>query len=196
MGRHVKEIKEIIDMGRRLDELTYEVYSQFSKRDDFAPALIALWSDMAEWKKDHLKHWRKISKSFVYQNIFNKTDEDLRTIIKQMKNIQSELVEFIRRLRKKTITQNEAVSQTILNEFCMISDIFLEIFYTYGETLEDRSTGFVQECGAHLERMADTLKPYMRLNPLYAVLLKSMVEFKYKYDFLENMHGKKRKAAG
>src|SRR3990172_3453712 len=184
-GSNVKEIKEIIDMGRRLDELTLEVYSQFAKRDEFDPALIALWSDMALWKKDHLKHWKKISKSFVYQNIFNKTNEDLKTIIKQMKNIQSELVEFLRRLRKKTITQNEAVSQTILNEFCMISDIFLEIFYTYGETLEDRSAGFVQECGAHLERMADTLRPYMRLNPLYAVLLKSMVEFKYKYDVLD-----------
>ena len=192
----MKEIKEIIDMGRRLDELTCEVYGQFAKRDDFDPALIALWKDMAEWKKDHLKHWKKISKSFVYKNMLNKTDEELKTINKQMKNIQSELVEFLRRLRKKTITQNEAVSQTILNEFCMISDIFLEIFYTYGETLEDKSASFVQECGSRLERMADTLKPYMRLNPLYAVLLKSMVEFKYKYDFLERTYGKKRKAAG
>jgi hypothetical protein len=59
----MKEIKEIIDMGRRLDELTCEVYGQFAKRDDFDPALIALWKDMAEWKKDHLKHWKKISKS-------------------------------------------------------------------------------------------------------------------------------------
>jgi len=192
----MKEIKEIIDMGRRLDELTCEVYGQFAKRDDFDPALIALWKDMAEWKKDHLKHWKKISKSFVYKNMLNKTNEDLKTIVKQLKNIQSELVEFLRRLRKKTITQNEAVSQTILNEFCMISDIFLEIFYTYGETLEDTSASFVQECGSRLERMADTLKPYMRLNPLYAVLLKSMVEFKYKYDFLERTYGKKRKAAG
>jgi len=183
-------------MGKRLDELTCEVYSQFAKRDDFDPALIALWSDMADWKKIHLKHWKKISKSFVYKNLFRKTDDDLRTIIKQMKNIQSELVEFLRRLRKKTISQNEAVSQTILNEFCMISDIFLEIFYTYGETLEDKSGGFVQECGAHLMRMADALKPYMRLNPLYAVLLKSLVEFRYKYDFLQTTYGKKRKAAG
>jgi hypothetical protein len=191
----MKEIKEIIDMGRRLDELTCEVYSQFAKRDDFDPSLVALWSDMAEWKKIHLKHWKKISRSFVYQNMFDKTTEDLKTIIKQMKNIQSELVEFLRRLRKKTITQNEAVSQTILNEFCMISDIFLEIFYTYGETLEDKPTGFVQECGAHLQRMANALKPYMRLNPLYAVLLKSMVEFNQKYDFLERTYGKKRKVA-
>lgn len=192
----MKEIKEIIDMGRRLDELTCEVYSQFAKRGDFDPALVALWSEMAEWKKGHLKHWKKISKTFEYQNMFKKTNEDLQTIIKQMKNIQSELVEFLRRLRKKTITQNEAVSQTILNEFCLISDIFLEIFYTYGETLEDRNTGFVKECGFHLMRMADALKPYMRLNPLYAVLLKSIVEFKYKYDFLESIYGKKRKAAG
>lgn len=191
----MKEIKEIIDMGRRLDELTYEVYSQFAKRDDFDPSLVALWSNMAEWKKIHLKHWKKISRSFVYQNMFNKTTEDLKIIIKQMKNIQSELVEFLRRLRKKTITQNEAVSQTILNEFCMISDIFLEIFYTYGETLEDKPNGFVQECGAHLERMAKALRPYMRLNPLYAVLLKSMVEFNQKYDFLESIYGKKRKVA-
>ena len=191
----MKEIKEIIDMGRRLDELACEVYSQFAKRDDFDPALVALWSDMAEWKKIHLKHWKKISRSFVYQNMFHKTTEDLKVIIKQMKNIQSELVEFLRRLRKKTITQNEAVSQTILNEFCMISDIFLEIFYTYGETLEDKPTGFVQECGAHLERMARALRPYMRLNPLYAVLLKSMVEFNQKYEFLQSRHGKKRKVA-
>ena len=191
----MKEIKEIIDMGRRLDELTCEVYGQFAKRDDFDPALVALWSDMAEWKKIHLKHWKKISRSFVYQNMFGKTTEDLKTIIKQMKNIQSELVEFLRRLRKKTITQNEAVSQTIVNEFCMISDIFLEIFYTYGETLEDKPSGFVQECGAHLERMAKALRPYMRLNPLYAVLLKSMVEFNQKYDFLESTYGKKRKVA-
>ena len=191
----MKEIKEIIDMGRRLDELTYEVYSQFAKRDDFDPALVALWSDMAEWKKIHLKHWKKISRTFVYQNMFHKTSDDLKIIIKQMKNIQSELVEFLRRLRKKTITQNEAVSQTILNEFCMISDIFLEIFYTYGETLEDKPTVFVQECGAHLERIAKALRPYMRLNPLYAVLLKSMVEFNQKYDFLESKYGKKRKVA-
>lgn len=192
----MKEIKEIIDMGRRLDELTCEVYSQFAKRSDFDAALIKLWTDMAEWKKVHLKHWRKISKTFVYKNMLNKTEEELKTINKQMKNIQSELVEFLRRLRKKTITQNEAVSQTILNEFCMISDIFLEIFFTYGETLEDRPGSFVKECGYHLERMADALKPYMRLNPLYAVLLKSMVEFKYKYDFLERNYGRRKKAAG
>jgi len=191
----MKEIKEIIEMGRRLDELTCEVYTQFAKRGDFDPSLILLWKDMAEWKKEHLKHWKKISKSFVYQNMFNKTDEDLKTIIKQMKNIQSELVEFLRRLRKKTISQNEAVSQTILNEFCLISDIFLEIFYTYGETLDDKSGGFVKECGVHLMRMADALKPYMRLNPLYAVLLKSMVEFNQKLKFLESTYGVKKKAA-
>ncbi len=56
-------------------------------------------------------------------------------------------------------------------------------------------SGFVQECGAHLERMANALRPYMRLNPLYAVLLKSMVEFNQKYDFLESTYGKKRKVA-
>ena len=78
----MKEIKEIIDLGRRLDELTFEVYSQFAKRDTFDPALIALWSDMAQWKKDHLKHWKKMSKTFVYQNIFHKSNEDLKTIIK------------------------------------------------------------------------------------------------------------------
>jgi hypothetical protein len=192
----MKEIKEIIEMGRRLDELTCEVYTQFAKRDDFDPALIGLWKEMAEWKKGHLKHWKKIAKSFAYRNMFNRSDEELKTIIKQMKNIQSELVEFLRRLRKKTITQNEAVSQTILNEFCMISDIFLEIFYTYGETLENGPSGFIKECGNHLMRMADVLKPYMRLNPLYAVLLKSLVEFRHKYDFLETTYGKKRKAAG
>ncbi|MDH4231165.1 MAG: hypothetical protein OEW04_03950 [Nitrospirota bacterium] len=192
----MKEIKEIIDMGRRLDELTCEVYTQFAKRDDFDPALITLWKEMAEWKKGHLKHWKKISKSFAYRNLFSKSSEDLKTIIKQMKNIQSELVEFLRRLRKKTITQNEAVSQTILNEFCMISDIFLEIFYTYGETLDSGPSIFVKECGSHLMRMADVLKPYMKLNPLYAVLLKSLVEFRYKFEFLETTYGKKRKAAG
>ncbi len=192
----MEEIKEIINMGRRLDELTCEVYIQFAKRDDFDPALTALWSDMAEWKKDHLKLWKKLAESFVYQNIFKKTNEDLKTIIRQMRNMQSELIEFLRRLRKKTITQNEAVSQTILNEYCVISDIFLEIFYTHGKTPEDKASGFVRACGVHLERMAVTLKPYMRLNPLYAVLLKSIVEFKYKYDFLETTYGKKRKAAG
>jgi hypothetical protein len=191
----MKEIKEIIEMGRRLDELTCEVYTQFAKRGDFDPALISLWKDMAEWKKEHLKHWKKISKSFAFQNMFNKTDEDLKTIIKQMKNIQSELVEFLRRLRKKTISQNEAVSQTILNEFCLISDIFLEIFYTYGETIDDKSDGFVKECGFHLMRMADVLKPYMRLNPLYAVLLKSMVEFNQKLKILESTYGRQKKAA-
>ena len=192
----MKEIKEIIDMGRRLDELTCEVYTQFAKREDFDPALIALWRDMAEWKKGHLKHWKKMSKSFAYKNMFNKTNEDLKTIIKQMKNIQSELVEFLRRLRKKTISQNEAVSQTILNEFCMISDIFLEIFFTYGQTVEDSPLNFVQECEFHLVKMAERLKPYLRLNPLYAVLLKAMVEIKHQYDFLQSTYGKKRKAAG
>jgi hypothetical protein len=191
----MKEIKEIIDIGRRLDELTYEVYSSFAKREDFAPPLVALWTGMAEWKKSHIKHWKKISKSFVYKNILKKKPADLALIIKQLKNIQAELVEFLRRLRKKKVSQNEAVSQTVLNEFCLISDIFLEIFYTYGQTLEDRSVNMVEDCQAHLVEMAGVLKPYLRLNPLYSALAKSVAEMQGKHDYLVHHYGKKRKVA-
>ncbi len=191
----MKEIKEIIDMGRRLDELAYETYTIFSKREDFDKALVAFWGDMAEWKKNHLKHWKKVSRTFVYRNLFNRNPEDLKVIIKQLKNIQSEHVEFMRRLRKKRISQEEAISQTILNEFCLITDIFLEIFYTYDETLQDRTSSFVEDCESHLVKMANTLKPYLRLNPLYAVLLRSIVDLKHKYDFLLTSFGKMKKAA-
>jgi hypothetical protein len=191
----MKEIKEIIDMGRRLDELAYETYTIFSKREDFSRGLVAFWTDMAEWKKNHLKHWKKVSRTFVYKNLFNRKPEDLRVIIKQLKNIQSEHVEFMRRLRKKRISQEEAISQTILNEFCLITDIFLEIFYSYDETLQDRTTSFVEDCESHLVKMANTLKPYLRLNPLYAVLLRSIVDLKHKYDFLLSTSGKVKKAA-
>ena len=191
----MKEIKEIIDMGRRLDELAFETYTAFSKREDFDKGLVAFWGDMADWKKNHLKHWKKISRTFVYKNLFNRNTEDLKVIIKQLKNIQSEHVEFMRRLRKKRISQEEAISQTILNEFCLITDIFLEIFYTYDETLQDRTSSFVEDCEAHLVKMANTLKPYLRLNPLYAVLLRSIVDLKHKYDFLLTSFGKIRKAA-
>ncbi|MDA8104815.1 MAG: hypothetical protein M0Z71_05490 [Nitrospiraceae bacterium] len=191
----MKEIKEIIDMGRRLDELAFETYTAFSKREDFDKGLVAFWGDMADWKKNHLKHWKKISRTFVYKNLFNRNTEDLKVIIKQLKNIQSEHIEFMRRLRKKRISQEEAISQTILNEFCLITDIFLEIFYTYDETLQDRTSSFVEDCEAHLVKMANTLKPYLRLNPLYAVLLRSIVDLKHKYDFLLTSFGKIRKAA-
>jgi hypothetical protein len=191
----MKEIKEIIDMGRRLDELAYETYTIFSKREDFDKGLVNFWSDMAEWKKNHLKHWKKVSRTFVYRNLFNRNPEDLKVIIKQLKNIQSEHVEFMRRLRKKRISQEEAISQTILNEFCLITDIFLEIFYTYDETLQDRTSSFVEDCESHLVKMANTLKPYLRLNPLYAVLLRSIVDLKHKYDFLLTSFGKMKKAA-
>jgi hypothetical protein len=191
----MKEIKEIIDMGRRLDELAYETYTIFSKREDFNRGLVAFWTDMAEWKKNHLKHWKKVSRTFVYKNLFNRKPEDLKVIIKQLKNIQSEHVEFMRRLRKKRISQEEAISQTILNEFCLITDIFLEIFYSYDETLQDRSCSFVEDCESHLVKMANTLKPYLRLNPLYAVLLRSIVDLKHKYDFLLTASGKVKKAA-
>jgi hypothetical protein len=116
-------------------------------------------------------------------------------IIRQLKNIQAEQVEFMRRLRKKKVSQDEAISQTILNEFCLITDIFLEIFYVYDETIEDRSTSFVEECEAHLVKMANTLKPYLRLNPLYAVLLRSIVDLKHKYDYLLSTYRKMKKAA-
>ncbi len=191
----MKEIKEIIDMGRRLDELAFETYTLFSKREDFDRSLVAFWSGMAEWKKNHLKHWKKISRTFVYKNLFNREPEELKVIIKQLKNIQSEHVEFMRRLRKKRIGQDEAISQTILNEFCLITDIFLEIFYTYDETIQDPASSFVEDCESHLVKMANVLKPYLRLNPLYAVLLKSIVELKHKYDFLLSTFGKMKKAA-
>lgn len=191
----MKEIKEIMDMGRRLDELSFETYSAFAGRSDFDPVLIAFWTEMAEWKKSHLRHWKKITKVFVYKNLFNRSTEDLKTIIKQLKNIQAEQVEFMRRLRKKKISQSEAISQTILNEFCLITDIFLEIFYTYDETVADRAESCVEECESHLVKMANTLKPYLRLNPLYAVLLRSIVDLKHKYDFLLSTYGKMKKAA-
>ncbi|MBI5640501.1 MAG: hypothetical protein HZA17_08760 [Nitrospirae bacterium] len=191
----MKEIKEIIDMGRRLDELSYETYSLFSKREDFDRVLVFFWSDMAEWKKNHLKHWKKITKSFVYRNLFNRKPDDLKVIIKQLKNIQAEQVEFMRRLRKKRISQDEAISQTVLNEFCLVTDIFLEIFYTYDEIVQDRASSCVEECESHLVKMANTLKPYLRLNPLYAVLLRSIVDLKHKYDFLLSTFRKMKKAA-
>jgi hypothetical protein len=191
----MKEIKEIIDMGRRLDELAFETYSLFTKREDFDKGLVLFWADMAEWKKNHLKHWKKISKSFVYRNFFNRSADDLKMIIKQLKNIQAEQVEFMRRLRKKKVSQDEAISQTILNEFCLITDVFLEIFYVYDETIEDRSTSFVEECESHLVKMANTLKPYLRLNPLYAVLLRSIVDLKHKYDYLLSTYRKMKRAA-
>lgn len=192
--KEMKEIKEIMDMGRKLDELAFETYTLFSKREDFDRSLVALWSDMAEWKKSHLKHWKKISKSFVYRNLFNRSADDLRIIIKQLKNIQAEHVEFMRRLRKKRIRQEEAISQTILNEFCLITDIFLEIFYSYDESSTERSS-CVEECESHLVKMANTLKPYLKMNPLYAVLLRSIVELKHKYNVLLTSSGKMRKAA-
>lgn len=191
----MKEIKEIIDLGRRLDELAFETYTLFSKREDFDRPLVRFWTEMADWKKNHLKHWKKVGKAFVYKNLFNRKVEDLKIIIKQLKNIQSEHVEFMRRLRKKRISQEEAISQTILNEFCLITDIFLEIFYTYDETLEDGTSSFVEDCEIHLVKMANTLKPYLRLNPLYAVLLRSIVDLKHKYDFLLTSFGKMKKAA-
>ena len=190
-----KELKEIIDLGRRLDELSHETYTVFSKREDFNPELIQLWSEMSEWKKNHLKHWKRIAKTYVYKNLFKRSSEDLKTIIKQLKNIQAEHVEFMRRLRKKRISQEEAISQTILNEFCLVTDIFLEIFYSYDEMLQDRSCSFVEDCESHLVKMANVLKPYLKLNPLYAVLLRSIVEMKGKYDYLLTSVGKMKKAA-
>jgi len=191
----MKEIKEIIDLGRRLDELAYETYTLFSARNDFDKVLLLFWTDMAAWKKEHLKHWKRISKSFVYRNLFNRTQDDLKLIIKQLKNIQSEQVEFMRRLRKKRISQDEAISQTILNEFCLITDICLEIFYSYDEAIQDRTVCFVEACEIHLVKMANTLKPYLKLNPLYAVLLRSIVDLKHKYDFLLTTFKKVKKAA-
>lgn len=182
-------------MGKRLDELSYETYTLFSKREDFDRGLIAFWTDMAEWKKTHLKHWKKISRSFVYRNYLNRSTDDLRIILKQLKNIQAEQIEFMRRLRKKRISQDEAISQTVLNEFCLITDIFLEIFYTYDETVHDRTSSCVEECESHLVKMANTLKPYLKLNPLYAVLLRAIVDLRQKYDFLLSSYGKMKKAA-
>lgn len=190
-----KEIREIIELGRRLDELSYETYSLFATREDFDKVLVSFWAEMADWKKNHIKHWKKIGKSFVYKNYFNRTTEDLRVIIKQLKNIQSEQVEFMRRLRKKKISQSEAISQTILNEFCLVTDIFLEIFYTYDELVRERTVCFVEECESHLVKMANTLKPYLKLNPLYAVLLRSIVDLKHKYDFLLTSFGRVKKEA-
>ena len=191
----MKEIKEIMDIGRRLDELAFETYGLFSLRTDFDKNLLAFWTEMAEWKKLHLKHWKRIAKSYVYKNLFNRSQDDLKTIIKQLKNIHAEQVEFMRRLRKKRISQDEAISQTILNEFCLVTDIFLEIFFTYDDTMQDSSVCFVSDCETHLVKMANTLKPYLRLNPLYAVLLRSIVDLKHKYDFLLTTHGTMKKAA-
>ncbi len=191
----MKEIKEIIEIGRKLDELTYEVYSHFAKRDDFDPELVALWIKMAEWKKSHIKHWKKISKTFVYKNILKRKPAELAIVIKQLKNIQAELVEFLRRLRKKKVPQSEAVSQTVLNEFCLISDIFIEIFYSYSKTLDDPSVNMVGECRENLSNMTKTLQPYLRLNPLYSALKKSMGEIEHTHDVLVHTFTKK-KAAG
>lgn len=183
-------------MGRRLDELAYETYTLFSKRDDFDRPLVSFWMDMAEWKKSHLKHWKKISKTFVYKNLFNRNTADLKSIIKQLKNIQAEHIEFMRRLRKKRIAQDEAITQTILNEFCLVTDIYLEIFYCYDEMVKEQTSSCVEECESNLVKMANVLKPYLRLNPLYAVLLRSIVDLKHKYDLLLTNFGaiKKKKA--
>jgi hypothetical protein len=191
----MKEIKEIIDMGRRLDELACETYSLFAERSDFDRPLVSFWAEMADWKKNHLRHWKKIAKTFIYRDLFSRSPDDLKVILKQLKNIQTEQVEFMRRLRKKRISQSEAISQTILNEFCLVTDIFLEIFYSYDETLQEGSASLVEDCETHLVKMANTLKPYLKLNPLYAVLLRSIVDLKQKYDFLLSTYGKMKKAA-
>ncbi len=191
----MKEIKEIIEIGRKLDELTCEVYSNFAKREDFDPRLVALWTRMAEWKKGHVRHWKKISKTFVYKNILKRKPADLAIVVKQLKNIQAELVEFLRRLRKKKVSQSEAVSQTVLNEFCLISDIFLEIFYSYGKQLEDPSADIVSECRSQMMYMAETLQPYLKLNPLFSALRKSMKDIDLTHEYLVVHFGKKKKAA-
>ncbi len=191
----MKEIKEIIDIGRRLDELAYETYGIFAKRDDFDQPLVALWAGMAEWKKNHLKYWKKIAKTYVYKNIFHRSPEDLKVIVKQLKSIQTEHVEFMRRLRKKRINQSEAISQTILNEFCLVSDIFLEIFYTCDEMFKDPQFSCVEDCERQMMKMANVFRPYLKMNPLYAVLLKSIVELKHKYDLLLVRSGRMKKAA-
>ncbi|GAB4490591.1 MAG: hypothetical protein OHK006_23660 [Thermodesulfovibrionales bacterium] len=195
--RDSKEIKEIIDLGRKLDELTAEVYHHFSQREDFSPRLVALWTDLAAWKKTHAKLWRKISKTYVYRNILKRRPEDLQLTIRQLKNIQSELVEFLRRLRKKRIPQEEAVSQTVLNEFCLVSDIFLEIFHAYDETETNGPGTVIETCQTNIMRMADTLRPYLKLNPLYAALVKSILEMRHKHEVLLHRQGTiKKKAAG
>lgn len=191
-----KEIREILNLGRKLDELSYETYSLFARRDDFNRRLTTFWGEMAEWKKNHVKHWKKMSKSVAYKNIFHRTPQDHKQIVKQLKSMQTEHVEFLRRLRKRKVTQEEAISQTILNEFCLISDIFLELSYTYDESLPYESKSSVENCEAHLVKMANTLKPYLKFNPLYAVLLKSIVDLKHKYDFLLTTFGRVKKAAG
>jgi hypothetical protein len=99
----------------------------------------------------------------------------------------------MRRLRKKRISQDEAITQTILNEFCLVTDIYLEIFYSYDETVKEQASSCVEECESNLVKMANTLKPYLRLNPLYAVLLRSIVDLKYKYDLLLSNFGAIRK---
>jgi hypothetical protein len=191
----MNEIEEIMEIGKKLDELTYEVYSHFAKREDFDGALVALWTELAEWKKGHIKHWKKISRAFVYKNIFKRKPADLVLIIKQLKNIQAELVEFLRRLRKKKVSQGEAVSQTVLNEFCLVSDVFLEIFFIYSKSLDDQSMTIVDDCRAHLMHMTETLKPYLKLNPLFSALKRSMADIDHSYDFLVNHYSKKRKIA-
>lgn len=191
-----KEIREILSLGMKLDELSYETYTLFSKQEEFDRGLIHFWADMAEWKKSHLKYWKQISKTFVYKNLFGRPPQELKDIVKQLKSIQTEIVEFMRRLKKKKITQDEAISQTILNEFCLVSDIFLEIFFSYDESVKDTPTHCVDECEVHFIKMANTLKPYLKFNPLFAVLLKSIVEMKGKYDFLLRSQGKVKKAAG
>ncbi len=191
-----KEIKEIIQLGMKLDELSGETYALFAKREDFDKKLVNFWADMAEMKKRHAKYWKKMLKLIVYRNMFNRNASDLKIIIKQLKSIQVEIVEFLRRLRKKKVSQDEAIAQTILSELCLVSDIFLELFYTYDETSGDCSISCVEECETHLVRMANTLKPYLKLNPLYAVLLKSIVELNQKYDFLLSTYKSMKKVAG
>ncbi len=191
-----KEIKEIIDLGRRLDELTYDVYSQFTKREDFDPHLVALWTELADWKKNHIKHWKKLAKGYTYKNIFKRPPDELQITVKQLKNIQSELIEFLRRMRKKKVPQSEAISQTVLNEYCLVSDIFLELFYTYDEAQHEPAISVISECQMHVMKMANTLKPYLKLNPLYAALLKSIIDLKQKHEILLLKQGKIRKAVG
>ncbi|MBI5846759.1 MAG: hypothetical protein HZB31_02185 [Nitrospirae bacterium] len=93
------------------------------------------------------------------------------------------------------MSQGEAVSQTVLNEFWLISDIFIEIFYLYGQSLEERTLSMVDDCRMNLATMAKTLRPYLKLNPLYSALMKSMGEINETHDFLVHYHGKKRKTA-
>ncbi len=53
MPERMKEIKEIIEIGKKLDELTYEVYSNFAKRDDFDPGLLPCGQDGRMEKKSY-----------------------------------------------------------------------------------------------------------------------------------------------